>query len=55
MHAPALHVVPTAHARPQIPQFAGSSASLASQPSAGSMLQSAKPALHWKVHASFVH
>jgi hypothetical protein len=55
VHAPAWHVSPGAHARPQIPQFAGSVASGASQPSAAVRLQSAKPAAHWNVHASFVH
>lgn len=53
MHAPAWQVEPIGHARPQRPQFAASLARTASHPSAGFRLQSAKPALHWKVQVLF--
>jgi hypothetical protein len=54
VHAPAWHVDPAGHLFPQTPQFAASVARTASHPSAAFKLQSAVPALHWKVHALFV-
>ncbi len=53
MQAPALQS--PAHALPQAPQFAGSLASLASQPFAGSAEQAANPGLQLNVHASATH
>jgi hypothetical protein len=47
--------VPPPHDVPQAPQFSGSLARFASQPSAGSRLQSACPAVQVKPHAPATH
>jgi hypothetical protein len=49
-----LHVLPAGQTFPHWPQFAASSERSASQPSIGSLLQSANCSLHVKPHASFV-
>ena len=60
VHRPATQTRPAAQAALQAPQFLASVATSASQPSLGSMLQSAKPCVHeatahtWLAHTTLV-